>query len=98
LTGLESSSKSEDVRPSPSDDFRRRKMPFIKSVRVPRTKTIGSVVIWLPVERRSKSRSQRQQGSNTARHDGDDIPDRWRSSPRRIRGVSRPAVYLKRLG
>ncbi len=30
LTGLESSSKSEDVRPSPSDDFRRRKMPFIK--------------------------------------------------------------------
>jgi hypothetical protein len=38
---MESSSKSEDVRPILFDDFQRGEIPFRMSVRLPRTKTRG---------------------------------------------------------
>jgi len=44
LVGSERSASSDGVSPSPSDDLRRRKSPFNKSVRLPRRKTRGTTL------------------------------------------------------
>jgi len=44
LEASERSASSNELRPSPSDDLRRRKIPFRRRVRLPRPKIRGMVV------------------------------------------------------